>query len=168
MHEITSGIDWTAPSYDEVVRRHRWTTPDRLNIAQLACDRHATGEGRVALVAVDAQGNRATYTFEKIRDLSGRLASALRSAGIARGNRIAVFLPQRLENPVAHLAAFKLGAVSVPLSPLFRADALAYRLQHSRAKIVFTDEEHRPYLTEAFASRQIGRASCRERVYVLV
>ncbi len=149
---ITSGIDWSASSYAEVVARHRWEIPDRLNIAHVACDRHADGTGRLALVEVDEGGARKTHTFDELKDASDRLASALLSMGVSSGDRIAVFLPQRVENPIAHLAAFKIGAASVPLSPLFRADALAYRLSHSRAKVLFTDAEHREHVDAALAT----------------
>ncbi len=152
MSGITSGIDWSAASYDEVVRRHRWSIPHVLNIAQIACDRHATGDGRVALVAVDQAGAEKTYSFDELKALSDRFASVLRAHGVERGDRVAVFLPQRVECAIAHLSAFKLGAVSVPLSPLFREEALAYRVRHSRAKVVLTDEEHAAHLPQTRAT----------------
>src|SRR5262249_17758080 len=114
-----------------------------------ACDRHATGEGRLALITVDERGVEASYTFEELKDLSDRLAAVLSEMGVGRGDRVAVLLPQRVETALAHLAAFQLGAISVPLSPLFRADALSYRLAHSGAKVVVTDAEHRPHLGAA-------------------
>jgi acetyl-CoA synthetase len=138
-----TGIDWTAPSYDELRRRHRWQIPARLNIAALACDAHAAS-GKVGLIEIDEAGARRELTFRELSDSSGRLAGLLRSLGVARGDRVAVFLPQRSECALAHLAAFKLGAVSVPLSPLFRAEALGHRLGSSGARVIVTDTEHRP------------------------
>ena len=67
---------------------------------------------------------------------------ALGELGVERGDRVAVFLPQRGEAALAHLAAFTLGAISVPLSPLFRADALRHRLSSSGARVLVTDTEH--------------------------
>src|SRR5436190_24005235 len=131
--EITSGIDWSASSYEEVVRRHRWQIPSSLNIAHIACDRHANGRHQKALVAIDHEANEKTYSFDDLKSLSDRFATVLREKGVDRGDRVAVFLPQRVECAIAHLATFKLGAVSVPLSPLFREEALAYRLRHSGA-----------------------------------
>jgi acetyl-CoA synthetase len=143
--EVGSGIDWSAGSYDEVRARHRWTIPARCNIAHLACDRHAAS-GRLALIDVDERGDETRYTFAELADLSDRLATVLAALGVRRGDRVAVYCPQRVENPLAHLAAFKLGALSVPLSSLFRADALAFRLGHSGAKVVITDAEHADHL----------------------
>lgn len=143
---ISSGIDWTARSYDEVVARHRWAIPERLNIAHIACDRHANGDGRIALTTVSEERARVDYSFDELKFLSDRCATVLAGLGVGRGDRVAVFLPQRVECAVAHLAAFKLGALSVPLSPLFRAEALSYRLWHSGAKVIFTDAEHLEHL----------------------
>ena len=60
--------------------------------------------------------------------------------GLTRGDRVAVFLSQSLELPIAHLAAFRSGLVSIPLFTLFGEDALEFRLSNSGAKAVVTDE----------------------------
>jgi acetyl-CoA synthetase len=131
-----------ARTYDEARARHRWRVPGRYNIAWDVCDRHAGGQDRRALVR-DAGGRPArTYTFDELKRLSDRLASALGGTGIERGDRVALMLPQTPEHLVAHLAVFKLGAVSVPLSRLFGPDALRYRLSDSGAAILLTDGEN--------------------------
>lgn len=152
---LASGIDWTARTYEEVVRRHRWVIPKTFNIAQVACDQHATGQGKTALVAVDKHGSR-TYTFDEIAFLSDRCATILAKLGVERGDRVAVFLSQRVECAVAHLAAFKLGAVSVPLSPLFRREALAYRLEDSAARVVVTDSHRFAHLPSDLDAHVLG------------
>ncbi|MCQ6463412.1 AMP-binding protein, partial [Vibrio parahaemolyticus] len=60
--------------------------------------------------------------------------------GLKRGDRVAVFLSQSVELPIAHLAAFRSGMISVPLFTLFGEDALEYRLSNSGARAVITDE----------------------------
>ena len=60
-------------------------------------------------------------------DFSSRFANVLKADGLARGDRVAVFLSQSLELPIAHLAAFRSGLVSVPLFTLFGEDALQFR-----------------------------------------
>jgi acetyl-CoA synthetase len=144
---ISSGIDWTSGSYEELCRRHRWRIPARLNIGFACSDAHA-GSGRLALIEVVDGGGRREHRFDEIADASSRLAAAFLAMGVERGDRVAVFLPQRLECALAHLAAFKLGAISVPLSPLFRAEALRHRLKASGAKVVVTDSDHLPALRE--------------------
>ncbi|MCC7541071.1 MAG: AMP-binding protein [Deltaproteobacteria bacterium] len=68
-----------------------------------------------------------------------RLAGAFRGLGVVRAARVAVFLPQRLENVASHLAAFRIGAVSVPLSPLFGPEALRHRLGVAGARVIVTE-----------------------------
>ena len=79
-------------------------------------------------------------SFDEMRALSSRFANVLKADGLARGDRVAVFLSQSLELPIAHLAAFRSGLVSVPLFTLFGEDALEFRLANSGAKAVVTDE----------------------------
>ncbi len=131
-----------ARTYAEACARHVWRIPERYNIAWDVCDRHAAGSGRRALVwdSPDAPGE--TYTFDDLKRLSDRLASGLRALGVERGARVGLMLPQTPEHAVAHVAVFKLGAVSLPLSRLFGPDALRYRLADSGASVLLTDREN--------------------------
>ena len=54
--------------------------------------------------------------------------------GSSRGDRVAVFLSQSLELPIAHLAAFRSGMISIPLFALFGEDALEFRLSNSASQ----------------------------------
>jgi len=131
-----------AASYEEACARHAWKIPARYSIAWDACDRHADGSGRRALLWEDGHGNSETWSFDDLKRRSDRLASGLRSLGVERGDRVGLMLPQTPEHAAAHLAAFKLGAVSVPLSRLFGHEALRYRLEDSGARVLFTDAEN--------------------------
>ena len=64
----------------------------------------------------------------------------LKADGLVRGDRVAVFLSQSLELPIAHFAAFRSGMISIPLFALFGEDALEFRLSNSDAKAIVTDE----------------------------
>jgi acetyl-CoA synthetase len=127
-------------SYEQLCNSFRWDIPAQFNIATACCDRHADGTGRLALVYVDEDGFAQHTSFDEMKRLSSRLASVLKADGLARGDRVAVFLSQSLELPVVHLAAFRAGLISVPLFTLFGEDALQFRLQNSSAKAVVTDE----------------------------
>ena len=126
-------------SYDELYRNFRWDVPPRFNIAAACCDRHADGKGRLALIYVDEDGATRRLTFDELAALSKRFANVLKADGVARGDRVAVFLSQSVELPIAHLAAFRSGLVSVPLFTLFGEDALEFRLANSGARAVVTD-----------------------------
>jgi acetyl-CoA synthetase len=129
-----------AATYDELYRDFRWDIPARFNIATACCDRHADGSRRLALIYVDEQGRTTRTSFDEVADKSRRFANVLKADGLVRGDRIAVFLSQSLELPVAHVAAFRSGLISIPLFALFGEDALEFRLSNSTAKAIVTDE----------------------------
>jgi len=104
------------------------------------CDRHAARGNKPALVFVDRRGAVHRYGFRDLRNLSNRLANALSELGVRPGQRIAILLPQCPESGIAHLAAYKLGAIALPLFALFGEDALQFRLANSEAGTLITDE----------------------------
>jgi acetyl-CoA synthetase len=132
--------------YAELHAAHRWNVPDDFNIAHACCGRWAEDRARFALYWEDEDGARAALTFFDLQQQANRLSNALAAAGVSRGDRIALILPQRPETIVAHLAVHQLAAVAVPLSFLFGPEALEYRLQNSAAKIAFVDPQSLPNL----------------------
>ena len=129
-------------SYDEVYRSFRWEVPERFNIGVAACDRHATGAGRLALIYEAPDGTVERFSFDDLKLLSNRCANALSGLGIRPGDRVGVLLPQRPETAIAHLAIYKLGAVAVPLFVQFGPDALEHRLADSGARALITDGDN--------------------------
>src|SRR5213594_2251236 len=129
-------------SYAEVYARFRWHIPTTFNIGVDVCDRHANDPSRLALLYEDDTGHVSTHTFAEFQARSNQLAHALSRLGIRRGDRVGIILSQRPETAVVHLAAYKLGAIALPLSTLFGPDALEYRLRDAGAKVVVTDGEN--------------------------
>ena len=126
-------------SWEEVRAAFRWRLPSRYNIAEHACERHVDST-RPALICPDpAGGGSREWSFRELSRISNRLANALAASGIGRGDRVAVMSGQSVETGLAHLAAYKLGAVVLPLFALFGADALEHRLRDSGAKALITD-----------------------------
>ena len=119
-----------------MVRSFRWQVPARYNIGVDVCDRWAEREPGRARDPERAAPTAASTTSATaaLRETSNRLANALAAHGVARGDRVAILLPQAPEAAVAHIAIYKLGAIALPLAMLFGADALAYRLQNSGAQ----------------------------------
>lgn len=118
----------------------RWQIPERYNIAVDICDRWAAiAPQRTAIIEVSQDWQVTPVSFAALREASNRLANALRARGISRGDRIAILLPQGKAVLTAHLAAYKLGAIAVPLAALFGVDALAYRLVDSGARVVIAN-----------------------------
>ena len=125
--------------YEQARAAFRWEVPVRFNIGVDACDRWADGSGRTALIFETEAGEVHRFSFDQMKQWSNRLANGWRRAGVAVGDRIAILLPQAPETGAAHLAAYKSGAVAVPLFTLFGPEALQFRLADSSAKILVTD-----------------------------
>ena len=129
-------------SYDAVYGDFRWDIPARYNIGVDICDKWAGRGDRLALIHETAQGAVETYSFDRLKSLSDRFAGALRRLGVGRGDRVAILLAQGPETAVVHIAAYKLGAVVMPLFTLFGPDALEHRLADSGAKAIVGDAEN--------------------------
>ena len=128
--------------YASLYGRFSWDLPSRYNIGVDACDRHAADKGKLALMHDRGDGTAEKWTFWELKRASDRFANALGALGVERGDRVAVLLPQSPQLPITHVAAYKLGAVVVPLFALFGEEALRFRLGDSGAKVVVTDLEH--------------------------
>jgi len=115
-------------SYEQLREAFAWEVPEEFNMAAYVCDRWAKQRGRVALFADTPEGEGTTWTYWRLRRAADRLANRLERAGVGAGDRVGVNLNQRPAALVAHLACWKVGAVSVPLSLLFGPDALEQRL----------------------------------------
>jgi acetyl-CoA synthetase len=124
-------------TYQEVCANFRWEIPKEFNIAAAICDRHV-GANRAALL-VETAGGMTEMSFEHLQDRSRRLANALSAAGVAKGDRVGILLPQCPETLIAHLAAYRLGAIALPLFTLFGPEAIEYRLNDSGAKVVVSN-----------------------------
>jgi acetyl-CoA synthetase len=129
-------------SYDEVYGGFRWELPEWFNIGVAACDRHADGSGRLALVYEAPDGKVEHFSYDELKHLSNRCANALAAMGVGPGDRVGVLLPQRPETAIAHIAIYKLGAVALPLFTQFGPDALEHRLADSAARALITDGEN--------------------------
>ena len=126
--------------FEALQRRFLWDLPARYNIGVDVCDRWAAcAPERPAIVDVDDHGQRAVTTYAQLRHQSNRLANALRRLEIGRGDRVAVLLPQTPETVVAHVAAYKLGAITVPLASVFGVDALLFRLADAGCRVAVTN-----------------------------
>jgi acetyl-CoA synthetase len=131
-----------ASDYDAIYRQFRWNIPANYNIGADICDRWAQAEpNRLAILHEHADGRRDEITYGRLRETSNRLANVLRAHGVARGDRVAIMLPQMPEVAACHIAIYKLGAIALPIAVLFGPDALFYRLQNSGARALLTDAQ---------------------------
>lgn len=124
----------------QIRARFRWRIPERFNIAVGCVDRLVAAHAdSVALVEAEADGRTRAWTYGALRRQSIRLANLFAASGIARGDRVAILLGQRVETLLAHLAAYRLGAIALPLFTLFGPEALRFRLADSGARALVSD-----------------------------
>ena len=125
--------------YDELRASFAWRLDARVNIGVAAADGHP--RDAPAILVTDGREITRTATFGELADDSNRLANALAAQGVGPGDRVAVVLSQRVETAVAHIAAYKLGAVALPLSTQFGSEALEVRLRDADPRVVIGETE---------------------------
>lgn len=136
---MTWNITLDYETYEQAYEHFDWDLPSDYNLAWDLLQKHTDPE-QSAMHQGYPDGRRENYSFRELDELSNQVANALSERGIERGDRVAIVVPQKPANPLTHLACWKLGAISLPLSVLFGSNALRYRLQDSGANVVVADE----------------------------
>ena len=113
-----------------------WDVPPRLNMAD-QCLAHPAEA--VAIIDM-THAERQDVTYGNLADMVHSVARALQDQ-VQPGDRVGVLLSQSPWCAAAHLAIWKIGAISVPLFKLFKQDALASRVGDAGCRIVLTDSE---------------------------
>ena len=130
----------SATSYDELAANFQWHIPTHYNIGVDICDKWAAREPeRLALLHKLHDGTVQSFTFADLQRLSNQTANLLQAHGVQPGVRVAIMLPQAPETGYGHIAAYKMGAIAMPLFALFGTEALRYRLQNSGTKAIITN-----------------------------
>ncbi len=150
----------------------RWFCGGRLNLSEACVDRWAAADPhRVALVAEREDGLCHTYSFGELLELVELAAGALRQAGAAKGDTVAVYLSMTPEAVVAMLAAARIGAIYVPIFSGFGAEAVASRLEASNPTVMVTADGYlrrdRPVRMKEVADRAIEMAGVDPSVLVV-
>ena len=132
-----------------------WDLPDDLNMA-----RQCLSHDPEAVAVIDLTGGaRRDVRFGDLSAMTDGIARALADR-VACGDRVGVLLSQSPWCLAAHLAVWKLGAISVPLFKLFKRDALASRISDAGCVIVLTDPGGADLLgdlAEPWMAAEIGR-----------
>ncbi|MBC7178489.1 MAG: AMP-binding protein, partial [Roseovarius sp.] len=127
--------------YGALVAGFRWDIPARLNMAAQVCDSWAEAEpDRVAILDLSGEGPR-DVSYGALRAMADGLAQVLVARGVRRGDRVGVLRSQGGWCAAAHIAIWKIGAISIPLFKLFKEDALTSRVGDAGAQVVVTDAE---------------------------
>ena len=143
--EQASGLDWFVPPRTglstDAQGVSRWFADGVLNTAHLALDVHVTaGNGERAALIYDSPvtGARASYSYRALRDAVALCAGMLRDLGVAKGDRVLLYMPMIPEAVIAMLACARLGAVHCVVFGGFAAHELAVRIDDCAPKVVLS------------------------------
>ena len=142
VREPTRAGDW---SFDEGDFRIRWYEDGQLNLSVNCLDRHLVDKAdKVALIfEADEPGEGRHVTYRELYEETCRLANALKSRGVKRGDRVMIYLPMIPEAAAAMLACARIGAVHSVVFGGFSPESLAGRIADCGAVAVITADEGR-------------------------
>ncbi len=123
----------------------RWFEDGTLNASATCLDRHLRTKGdQVAIIwEGDDPGRSETITYRDLHERVCRLANAMRTLGVGRGDRVSIYLPMVPEAAVAMLACARIGAIHSIIFGGFSPDSLANRIQDCGSTLLITADEGR-------------------------
>jgi acetyl-CoA synthetase len=126
-------LDWDLPFA-------KWFVGGKLNVSYNCVDRHVeAGRGdKVAFHWEGEPGDTRTVTYADLQAEVGRFAAVLRSLGVTKGDRVAIYMPMIPELPVAMLACARLGAPHSVVFGGFSSESLRDRINDAEAKVLIT------------------------------
>ncbi len=127
-------LDWSGAPFA------KWFVGGEVNASYNCVDRHVeAGNGdRVAIHFEGEGGDTRTITYAELQRDVAKAANALESLGVAKGDRVAIYLPMIPEAVAAMLACARIGAPHSVVFGGFSADALRTRIADAEAKLVIT------------------------------
>src|SRR6478752_9403094 len=137
--------------YEEICAAHEWRVPDRYNIAADVCDKHP--RDKPAMLHERFDGERRELNWGELQDLSNQAANLLVSAGVQKGDRVAVVLPPTPAAAAVFFGSWKLGAILLSMSVLYGDEGIAHRLRDSEPTVLVTDADNAPRFADAPVAR---------------
>ena len=128
-------LDATRPPF------YRWFPGGRLNTCHNALDRHvAQGRAEQAALIYDSPvtGRVSRFTYRELRDRVALLAGALKDLGVAKGDRVLIYMPMVPEAVMAMLACARIGAIHSVVFGGFAAPELATRIDDAKPKVILS------------------------------
>ncbi|MET0974559.1 MAG: acetate--CoA ligase [Leifsonia sp.] len=134
---VTEGADG-----ELTVPKAEWFAGGTLNVAVNCVDRHvASGNGdKIALYFEGEQGDRRAISYAELQREVSKAANALEALGVGKGDRVVIYLPVIPETVIATLAVARIGAIHSLVFGGFSAEALRFRVEDTRAKLLITTD----------------------------
>ena len=97
------------------------------------------------------------FSYERLHDLSERFAGALQELGIQKGDRVMIYVSNCVQWVIAFLGIQKIGAVIVPVSPIYTSHELDYMIRDSGAETIICLDTNFGYVKEVMAGTGLKR-----------
>ncbi len=126
-------LDWTPP-------HAKWFVGGKLNVSVNCVDRHikTARRNKAALVWEGEPGDRRTLTYWDLYVEVQKFANVLKKLGVARGDRVAIYMPIVPEVAIAMLACTRIGAAHSVVFGGFSPDSLSDRINDAKCKVLIT------------------------------
>jgi acetyl-CoA synthetase len=133
--EPTETVDESNPPF------YRWFADGQLNLSYNCLDRHLDTLGdKVAYHWIGEPGDTKDYTFRELHEAVSKFSNGLKSIGVGRGDRVAIYMGMIPELPIAMLACARIGAVHSVVFGGFSSDSLIDRIHDTGAKALITQD----------------------------
>ena len=131
---FTSVLDYSRPPFA------KWFVGGRTNLCHNAVDRHlAERAGQPALIYISTETDQqAQYTYAELHDEVNCFAAMLKAHGVARGDRVLIYMPMIAEAVFAMLACARIGAIHSVVFGGFAAASLATRIDDAKPVVMIT------------------------------
>ena len=96
-------------------------------------------------------------SYRRLKDLSERFAEALSALGVAKGHRVMIYIPNCAQWVIAFLGIQKIGAVVVPVAPIYTSHEIIYMISDAEVETVICMDTNFCYVKEAFAETDLKR-----------
>ena len=127
------GLQWKAPDA-------KWFVGGKFNVTESCLDRHVEGSRRnkAALIWEGEPGDRRTLTYFGLYREVNKFANVLKSLGIKKGDRVAIYLPMIPELVISALACARIGAIHSIVFGGFSPESLRDRIIDASARLLIT------------------------------
>ena len=120
----------------------KWFVGGQINLSYNCLDRHVQSarKNKAALVWESEPGEVRTYTYQQLWKEVQKFANVMKSLGIKKGDRVAIYMGMTPELPIAMLACARIGAPHSVVFGGFSSNALVDRIHDSQATAVITQD----------------------------
>ena len=142
---IATELHWFHP-WDQVLEWNapwaKWFVGGQINLSYNCLDRHLATwrKNKAAIIWEGEPGEIRTLTYQQLHSEVSKFANVLKSLGIKKGDRVAIYMGMTPELPIAMLACARIGAIHTVVFGGFSANALVDRITDQQANAVVTQD----------------------------